>query len=203
MIHCSAMGVREERRQAAREGILAAAHRQVAEAGLASASMTTVAARAGVATGSLYRHFPSRGELLAAVVGDALRGEQALLDRAGAAPEPVDGLTGWIRTALERGSQAPRLTHALLAEPSEPSVDAVRREAQVVREASLERLLRDGAAYGAWPEGPAALHAIATLGAIQATVSAAEQRGLLPQETEAAPAQLVAFTLRALGAPAA
>ena len=196
------MGIREERRQAAREGILAAAHRQVAEAGLASASMTTVAARAGVATGSLYRHFPSRGELLAVVVGDALRGEQALLDRAGALSEPVSGLTAWIRTALDRGYQAPGLTHALLHEPSEPSVEAVRRRAQTAREDGLERLLREGAARGAWPEGPAGLHAVATLGAVQAVVRAARSPDPLPRETEAASAHLVAFTLRAIGAPA-
>lgn len=200
MIHCSAMGVREERRQAAREGVLAAAHRQVAEAGLASASMTAVAARAGVATGSIYRHFPSRGELLAAVVGDALRGEQVLLDRAGAAAEPVDGVTAWIRTALERGGQAPRLTHALLHEPSEPSVEAIRREAQRRRESGLAKLLRHGAASGAWPPGPSALQATAILGAVQAVVAGPDAT---TGGADLAAAELVTFTLRALGAPVA
>ncbi len=191
------MGVREERRLAAREGILAAAHRQVAEGGLASASMTTVAARAGVATGSIYRHFPSRGELLAAVVGDALRGEQALLDRAAAEPDTARGVSAWVETTLARGRQAPRLTHALLHEPSEPSVDLVRQEARDRREARLAQLLHDGAARGAWPPGPAALHATAIVGAVQAVLNAGVESEEDPD------AALVAFTLRALGAPGA
>ena len=94
------MSTREERRTAAREGILAAAHRQVAEGGCASASVVAVAARAGVAAGSLYRHFPSRAELLAEVVGDALRGERALLERAaeGLPPRAALGAIGLLAT---------------------------------------------------------------------------------------------------------
>lgn len=165
------MGVREERRQAAREGILAAAHRQVAEAGLASASMTTVAARAGVATGSLYRHFPSRGELLAAVVGDALRGEQALLDRAAdAEQDPAAALEAWIRTTVARAQQAPVLTHALLHEPGGPELDQVREEAGRRREESLAALITAGAGVGTWPGGATGLQATAIIGACQAAL---------------------------------
>ncbi|MBA2348123.1 MAG: helix-turn-helix transcriptional regulator [Solirubrobacterales bacterium] len=166
------MGVREERRAAAREGILAAAHRQLAEGGLASASMTTVAARAGVATGSLYRHFPSRDELLAAVVGDALRGEQALLERAvEGARSPSAGLEAWVRTALERAFQAPHLHRALFHEPAGPPVEVVREEAAQMRAVALAGLLADGATEGAWPAGPMALQATAMLGALNATTA--------------------------------
>lgn len=170
------MGVRDERRAAAREGILAAAHRQLGEGGCASASMTTVATRAGIATGSLYRHFSSRGELLAAVVGDALRGEQALLDRAVAqAPDPEAALTAWVETLLARTRQAPRLAHALLDEPSEPAVEAVRRRARARQEQALVELLGAGGEGGSWPPGPARLQAAAILGACRA--SAAGPRG--------------------------
>src|SRR5215210_2642451 len=47
------------RAAAARERIVSAALEQLAEGGYASASMAAVARRAGVATGSVYRHFPS------------------------------------------------------------------------------------------------------------------------------------------------
>lgn len=188
------MGVREERRAAAREGILAAAHRQVGEGGCASASMSTVAARAGIATGSLYRHFPSRGELLAAVVRDALRGEQALLDRAAAAaPEPAAALTAWVETLLTRSRQAPRLTHALLDEPSEPAVDAARREARARQEDALGALLTAGAAAGSWPAGPIALQARAIVGACRASAAG-------PPGEDAAASRLAAFCLAGLRA---
>lgn len=186
------MGVREERRSAAREGILAAAHRQLGEGGCASASMSAVAARAGIATGSLYRHFPSRGELLAAVVGDALRGEQALLDRAMAeAPDPAAGLAAWVETLLARTRRAPRLAHALREEASEPAVDAIRHEAGRRQEHSLGELLKAGAAAGAWPAGPTGLQAAAIVGACWASA------GRPPGEDDAA-AQLAAFCLAGL-----
>ena len=48
----------EARRAATRERIVAAALDQVAAGGYASAGVQAVAARAGVAVGTLYRHFP-------------------------------------------------------------------------------------------------------------------------------------------------
>jgi AcrR family transcriptional regulator len=186
------MGVRDERRSAAREGILAAAHRQLGEGGCASASMSTVAARAGIATGSLYRHFPSRGDLLAAVVGDALRGEQALLDRAVTeAPDPAAALTAWIETLLARTRRAPRLAHALREEASEPAVEAVRHEARGRQEHRLGELLRAGSAAGAWPAGNSGLQATAIVGACRASA------GRPPHDHDAA-ASLAAFCLAGL-----
>src|ERR671937_1575416 len=55
------------RRDAVRERIVGAAREQVAKGGYASASVQAVARRAGVATGSVYRHFPSKAELFAEV----------------------------------------------------------------------------------------------------------------------------------------
>src|SRR5919112_294650 len=50
---------------AARERIVSAALTQLAEGGYASASVAAVARRAGVATGTVYRHFPSKQGLFA------------------------------------------------------------------------------------------------------------------------------------------
>src|SRR3954449_2249025 len=65
----------EARRAATRERIVAAALDQLAEGGYASASVQAVAARAGVATGSVYRYFPSKSELFAEVFRRASAGE--------------------------------------------------------------------------------------------------------------------------------
>lgn len=54
-----------------RERILAAAERVFAERG-ASASTEDVAAEAGVAIGTIFRHFPTKRDLLAAILKDLL-----------------------------------------------------------------------------------------------------------------------------------
>ena len=59
----------EARRAAAREAIVAAAHALIAHGGYRAASVAAVAGRAGVATGTVYRHFPSKAELFAEVWG--------------------------------------------------------------------------------------------------------------------------------------
>jgi len=193
---------REERRAAAREGILAAAHRQLAEGGCASASVAAVAARAAVASGSLYRHFPSRAELLAEVVGDALRAEHALLVRAIEGLPPRAALVAWVRTVAERTLQAPVLTHALLAEPTDPVVDAVRLRERAAQEETLAALLDDGARGGAWPRGDAAAQAAAITGALRGALvgpAAAARLGSRP-DARAEAETLGTFVLGAVGA---
>jgi AcrR family transcriptional regulator len=85
-------------RERTRERIVQAAIDQLADGGYASAGVAAVARRAGVATGSVYRHFPSKAELFAEVAqavdapGAALALER-LAQRA-VALEDVVGLDG-------------------------------------------------------------------------------------------------------------
>jgi AcrR family transcriptional regulator len=87
-----------------RERLLATADALFAERGT-DASLEEVARRAGVAIGTLYRHFPSRDALLAGLLEQSL---QALADQAEALlAEPVtaDAVLGWLRTfATHSGS---------------------------------------------------------------------------------------------------
>ena len=77
-----------------RARILEAARALVAETGV-DAPVEEVARRAGLAVGTLYRHFPAKADLVAAVVADtteriAAMAEAALAETdAGAAPGPV------------------------------------------------------------------------------------------------------------------
>jgi AcrR family transcriptional regulator len=80
-----------------REALLTAARRAFAEHGLA-ASLQQIAREAGVAIGTLYRHFPTRDDLLVAVFADKLAlvagtGEQALAD-----PDPWAGFARFVET---------------------------------------------------------------------------------------------------------
>ena len=88
--------------------------------------MASIAARGGVAAGALYRHFPSKAELIVEVFRAVAERELAELYEASAAP----GGAGEARRrgAPLRGQRArePRLAWALVYEPVDPLVDAER-----------------------------------------------------------------------------
>jgi AcrR family transcriptional regulator len=76
------------------EKLLAAAREAFTEADR-SASLEDIARRAGVGIGTLYRHFPTRGDLVEAVYVDEV---EALSSSAGefAQLEPWEALTAWL-----------------------------------------------------------------------------------------------------------
>src|SRR3954466_5544895 len=80
----------EARRAAARERVVAAARELIARGGYQEARVAAIAARAGVATGTVYRHFPSKAELFAEVFRSVSQREvdaaRAAADAAGPRP---------------------------------------------------------------------------------------------------------------------
>src|SRR3954470_21601803 len=109
----------EARRTAARERIARAAHELVAGGGFGAASVAAVAARAGVATGTVYRHFASKADLFAEVFRRAAQHE---VDAVAQAATLAAGVEPFARRALA----GRRLAWALLAEPVDPVVEAER-----------------------------------------------------------------------------
>jgi AcrR family transcriptional regulator len=95
--------LRDRIRQATASAILAAAEEVFADEGLHAARMNDIAARAGVAVGTLYNHFKDRDALLADLL--ALRRAELLeiLDRAIDAPqlEFRARLTGLMRSFFD------------------------------------------------------------------------------------------------------
>ena len=84
---------RVERDQQLREHILACAHAQVVAGGFAALTMQGLAAEAGIATGSLYRHFSRKGELASEVFARASQREvDALAAVFGAPGSPCERL---------------------------------------------------------------------------------------------------------------
>jgi AcrR family transcriptional regulator len=58
------------RKQAARQQAIVGAARDAAlEGGMAAVQVAQVAERAGIATGTVYRYFPSKADLITAVIG--------------------------------------------------------------------------------------------------------------------------------------
>jgi AcrR family transcriptional regulator len=109
---------RETARLSARhEAIIAAARALASESGLGAVQIAPVAERAGIAAGTVYRYFPSKDDLVAAVVSaTAEREVAAIRDAAAAAPGALSGLAAAIMAFASGTLQARRLVLAMLAE---------------------------------------------------------------------------------------
>jgi AcrR family transcriptional regulator len=190
---------RAERRVATRDAIVAGTISLVAERGYAGASMHEVARRAGVATGTLYRHFASKGELLAHVVREVSGHELGIVRAIAVDPaQPVvRRLEAAVETFARRALAAPTLAHALMAEPVDPVVDTARLAARRAYEEMLATLLEEGIAAGELRARDAELAAAAIGGALQEVVLGPVGR----RRGDAAVVRgLVSFVLDAVGA---
>jgi AcrR family transcriptional regulator len=140
----------EARKAATRERILDAAIAQLDEGGYASATVQAVAQRAGVATGSVYRHFPSKTGLFAEVFRRAAQREVDVMAEL-AAPDgrsAAERVAAAVEAFARRALAAPSRAYALLAEPVDPAVDAERLVYRRAYHDVFQRLLDEGVATG-------------------------------------------------------
>ncbi|WP_443613007.1 TetR/AcrR family transcriptional regulator [Actinomadura madurae] len=79
------------------------------------ASLDDIAKRAGVGSGTLYRHFPTRDALLHAVLRERIDGLLAHAEELLADPDPDAALGLWLRTYLS-GAATPRGTSTVIIE---------------------------------------------------------------------------------------
>ena len=190
------------RKLAARhEAILSAAQALAAEGGMAAVQIAPVAERAGIAAGTVYRYFPAKTELVAALVAARSEAEIAVLDRAAeTAPGPLSALAAAIATFAARALASRELAFALLAEAVEPEIDAVRLGYRSAVAVAFERRISAALNGGHLPAQDAALAAPALLGAlieglIGPLASAADDAATAGAQVQA----LTLLALRALG----
>jgi AcrR family transcriptional regulator len=186
---------------AVRERIVDAALDQLAEGGYASASVVAVARRAGVATGSVYRHFPSKGDLFAEVFRSASQREVDVLRAMAGRDEPVTHrLAAWVEAFVRRALAEPVRAYALIAEPVDPAVEAERLTFRRAYADLFERALSDGVQAGELGDLDAELTAAAIVGALaEALVGPLQRRD---RSADALVAGLQTFVLRSVGAHA-
>jgi len=138
-----------------RDRILEAARALVAETGV-DATMEDIARHAGVAVGTLYRHFPAKEDLVAAVVEDSLAQMASLTEgalaavHAGAPPGPAIGEL--FREIAERHatdqafkSAAGRLdvnAEIAAASPGSPIARSVAAISELLERAQIARQIR-------------------------------------------------------------
>lgn len=150
-----------------RERILRAVRTVVGEVGFRDAQLTMVANAAGVATGTVYRHFPSKAELFAETLGLNARHEIDVMTAVVAAEGPAAArLADAVRVFAYRAVAARRLAYAMMAEPAEPAVDAARLVYRRAIGDLLESVIRDGIASGEFPAQDARAAAACLVGAL-------------------------------------
>jgi AcrR family transcriptional regulator len=183
-----------------RARILAAARDLVADGGWAAAQVDHVAAKAGVATGTVYRHWSSKAELCAEIVATVSAREVGIVKAvADADGTPVEKLDAAIRTFASRALLGRRLAYALIAEPVDPEVETVRLDYRAQLARCLERILREGIMRGAFPRLDPAVAAACIVGAfMEALVGPlAPAKGTGPRADRHLIEQITQFCLRA------
>jgi AcrR family transcriptional regulator len=158
----------EARRLAMRERIVGAALDQVAEGGYASAGVHVVAARAGVAVGTVYRHFPSKGDLFAEAFRRASQRELDVVIRASEADgrAAAERVAAAVEAFARRALAGPVLAYALLAEPVDPAVEAERLRFRTGYRDAFARVLDDGVGDGELRPHDTRIVAAALVGAL-------------------------------------
>jgi AcrR family transcriptional regulator len=156
------------RRLAEREqAILDAAAAIAATGGMGAVQIAAVAGHAGIAAGTVYRYFPSKtdlvAELVAAVAGRELAAMKAAAD---AAPGPLSALAACIATFAARALNERRLAWAVIAEPVDAAVDAMRLDFRQSLAAELETRIKTAIEGNHLPEQDARIAAPAIVGAL-------------------------------------
>ena len=155
-------GVRTRSQLQRRRRIVQAAAALASRGGIEAMQMRTVAERAGVALGTLYRYFPSKMDLVVAVVGEELDLlERSIERRPPSAPTPAGKAADVLMRAARGLMREPELADALIrsliiTEVSTPFADRVStlllRVAAGLPEQEIteDRLALAGALTAAW-----------------------------------------------------
>jgi len=195
--------LRERLREATADAILSAAEQAFSEEG-AKARMESIAARAGIAVGTLYNHFADRDALWEAVCRSR---REALLERLDGALEatrgaPFDAALRAFVGALHAHWAQHRAFLAVLVQ-SEPALS--RAGARATRErttleelvARAGKLVRRGVAEGALREEGADLWPVLLVGMLRAVMVRDLARD--PGDAEATLQRVVAFFMTGAG----
>jgi AcrR family transcriptional regulator len=157
----------QEQLQDKRDRILQAVRAVVAEVGFRGAQVAMVAEAAEVATGTVYRHFPSKGELFAEALALNASHEVEVVAAVANSDGPAAArLADAVRVFALRALAVPRLAYAMMAEPAEPEVDAQRLVYHRAFADVFEALIKDGIRRAEFPPQNARTAAACVMGAL-------------------------------------
>lgn len=157
----------EARKAANRRRLLDVARRLVADGGFQVLQIATLAGAAGVATGTVYRYFPSKAELCAELFRRICDREIEVAREVAAIDAPAaERLEGAVKAFAGRAVRGQRTAYALIAEPVDPLVDAERLVYRRALAQVFEQIVADGIAAGEFPPQDAETSAACIVGAV-------------------------------------
>ena len=145
--------------EATRQRLLRAALELYTTIGFRATTTPAIAARAGVAEGTIYRHFSGKEHLLNEVYRSAQRwGAELVREPEGERPlAAAERLRGLGRRILEVAVEDPSLARMLLRSREEQHLDERSREASREFRGALQEIVAEGRQAGQVREGPAEL----------------------------------------------
>jgi AcrR family transcriptional regulator len=139
----------ETKRAQARGRLVQAAVSLIGLGGWREVQMSAVATEAGLSTGAVYLHFPSKTELLSAVYRSQADAELQVIASIAAEPgSAADRLAAAIRAFSRRALSNRRLAYAMVHEPTEAEVEQERLRFHREFIAQYRRILESGCAAG-------------------------------------------------------
>ncbi|MEQ5815920.1 TetR/AcrR family transcriptional regulator [Marinobacter sp. NFXS11] len=156
-----------QRKAEARKRIVDCTYQCVAEGGFRSARVTRIAGLAGVATGTIYRHFESREDLFAEIFRLATQREVDKVAEALASDgSAAERLEQALRQFAERALKGPQMAWSLIAEPVDPKVEEERLAYRKAYANLFEKAIREGIDEGCVPDQDARQSSTCLVGAI-------------------------------------
>ena len=192
----------EERLADRRQAIVKAVRRVAGEVGFRDAQIGMVAAAAGVATGTVYRYFPSKAELFAEAVSANSRHEVEVIAQIVASDgPPVQRLQDAIKVFASRALQAKQLAYAMIAEPADVEVEAARLEYRRAFGHLFRTLIEEGVRTGELPAQDSEATSACIVGAlIEGLIGPLAPDAARPTQESRLVDTIVRFCLRAVGA---
>ncbi|RZS36491.1 TetR family transcriptional regulator [Herbihabitans rhizosphaerae] len=187
----------QQRLDTVKASIVDAALALIAERGYADCQVAVVADAAGVATGTVYRHFPNKGALFAEVFRVATTREVEAVREAATKPGTLtERASAAVRTFANRALKSPRLAYALLAEPVDPLVEKERLLFRRAYRDIFASAIADAVDAGELPRQDPEVTAAAVVGAIAEALVVPLAAGTGSRRTVPA---LEAVVIRAIG----
>ncbi len=188
------------RNAATRRRIVAAARGLIAKGGYAEAQVAAVASEAGVATGTVYRHFPSKANLFAEVFREASQHEVDAVAAAAreAGASATARLAAAVATFARRALRGRRLAWALIAEPVDPTVEAERLVFRRAYRDVFAQVIEAGVESGELPPQSPELSGAALVGAIGEALVGPVSPTSARQEAESVIESLRDFCIRSV-----
>ena len=160
------MATREVRAIDKKAQILRAARSVVSDGGFAELQMNAVASAAGIAVGTIYRYFPSRAELCAAIVSTVSQREVDVLSGIAVADgKPGQKVRDAARAFVLRAMRGRRLAYGLIFEPIDPEVESTRLKYRRAIAKVFATILNEGVITGEFRELDVEVSATCLVGA--------------------------------------